>query len=481
MSFSFRLKYALGLIPTADQLDTKWDKLIKMRDDLNQMDNSAALKNYEDVKNLIESPAFQNHKREIESLNFRGSALEKQIHKYKLLLRSFSIRNYQKVLGSGQLERLHEISEGSTLKRFLDLQKEVDSNEFRNRKAAQKKKEFVKSPDFALFKEYHQLLKSGNIKFWSKFRKSENYLNYLKTLESGDLKHLEELKILTTSVEFLNRVAYLQDKKRFQKSEEYKSILAFNEMDKSKFMADYRKLKKARELEFFKKWDIVFEERFEDKKLNAECWQSGNWWGNQTLGTSFSQKDEKQGYNGLKNIELSNGSLSVVAKKEKIEGKVWNPTLGLMPQQFDYTSTLLNCASSFRMREGVVEAKVRFKKDATITSAFSLTSEKPFPQIDLFRSTKKGVGLGIIEKQGDRASKYVKLNGLNDSRPHIFRLETYNDLLVWKINGIEVYRTTTFLKEPLFFHLLTSLHGEVNEHLLPHRFEIHWIRCYSKK
>jgi len=481
MSFAFSLKYALGLIPSADQLDAKWDKLIKMRDDLNQMENSGELKEYEDLKNLIESSAFQNLKREIESLQYGGSPEEKQIHKFKTLSGSPSIRNYQKVLGSGRLERLHEILEGSMLKRFLILQREVDSNEFRDRKAAQKKKEFVKSPDFAPYKEYHQLLRNGDIKFWLKFSKSENYHNYLKTLESSDLKHLGELKTLTTSVEFNNRVAYLKDKKRFQKGDEYKRILAFNELDKSKFMVDYRKLKGARELEFFKKWDIVFEENFDDKKLNTECWHAGNWWGMQTLGTSFSQKDEKQGYNEMKNIELSNNTLSILAKKEKIEGKVWNSTLGLMPQQFDYTSTILNSGSSFRMREGVLEAKVRFKKDATITSAFSMTSEKPFPQIDLFRSTKKGVGLGILEKPGDKASKYVRLNGLNDSHYHIFRLESFNDMLVWKINGTEVYRTSVFLKEPLFFHLLTSLHGEVNEHILPHRFEIQWIRCYSKK
>ncbi|HWS00447.1 MAG TPA: hypothetical protein VN249_07510, partial [Prolixibacteraceae bacterium] len=328
---------------------------------------------------------------------------------------------------------------------------------------------------------YHQLLKNDDIKFWKKFSQSERYLNYLKTAESSELKHLEELKILTSSDEFNNRVAWLKDKKRYQKSEDYKRILAFNELDKSKFMADYRKLKKARELEFFQNWEVIFEENFDGKKLNTECWQPGNWWGIRSVGTSFSQTDEKQAYNGMKNVEISNDSLSILAKKEKTEGKVWNPTLGLMPKQFDYSSTILNSASSFRMREGVVEAKVRFKKDASITSAFSLTSEKPFPQIDLFRSTKKGVGMGILEKQGDGASKYVKLSGLNDERHHIFRLESFNDQLVWKINGTEVFRTSTFLKEPLFFHLLTSLHGEVNEHILPHRFEVHWIRCYSKK
>jgi beta-glucanase (GH16 family) len=164
-----------------------------------------------------------------------------------------------------------------------------------------------------------------------------------------------------------------------------------------------------------------------------------------------------------------------------VQGTAWNPTVGLEPKQFDYTSSILNSAGFFRLSKGVVEAKVRFKKDATITSAFSLTGEKPFPQIDLFRSTKSGAGMGIVEKQGEGTSKYVKIGGLNDQNYHIFRLEMTNNQFVWKINGVEVYSCPFQLKEPQFFHLLTSLHGVVNEQHLPHRFEIDWIRCFGQK
>jgi hypothetical protein len=73
------------------------------------------------------------------------------------------------------------------------------------------------------------------------------------------------------------------------------------------------------------------------------------------------------------------------------------------------------------------------------------------------------------------------LNGHNDSHFHVYRLEIFGNELVWKINGTEVFRQNQSLTEPLFFHLLTTLHGEVNEHMLPHRFEIDWIRCLAKK
>ena len=481
MSIVFRLKYALGLIPTADHLDAKWEKLIKMRDDLNQMESSNELKQYEDLKNFIESSAFKHKKREIESLQYSGSKEEKLILVQKALAKSHSILNYHKISTSIRLVRFQKILAGSELKRFLDLQKEVECNDFKIRKASQSKKSFVKTPDYAVFKEYNQLRKNGDIRFWRKFSQSESYQNYLSTIGSKKLMRLDELSELTTTDDFKKRVAYLKDKKRFSKSEEYKSLVSFNELDKSRFMADYRKLKKARELDFFEKWEIILEENFTEKVLNSERWQPENWWGIRMAGSSFSQEGERQCYHGPKNIELNNNTLSLWAKKERAMGKVWNPAVGLIPKQFEYTSSILNSADFFRIKEGVVEAKVRFKKDATITSAFSLTGEKPFPQIDLFRSTKNGVGMGILEKKGAKSAKYIKLNGLNDQHYHIFRLEFFNNLLVWKINGYEVYRNTTSLKEPLFFNLLTSLHGEVNEHVLPHRFEVNWIRCLAKR
>jgi hypothetical protein len=481
MSIAFRLKYALGLIPSADKLDAKWDSLKKMRDDLNQMESSEELKQFEDLKNLIDSSSFRQHKHEVESLRYSGSKEENLILEYRALSRSNGIRNYKKISTSTQLDRLQKILKGSTLTRFLDLQKAVDSKEFRKRKAGQKKKVFVRTPDFELLKEYNQLRKNDEIRFWKKFSHSDSYLSYLSTDGSNELKRLEELSVLTTTDVFNKKVAYLKDKKRFLKSEEYKKIIAFKELDKSKFMADYRKLKMARQLEFFEKWNIIFDESFNEKVFNNQKWEPENWLGVRAAGVSFSQEGEMQSFNGEKNIQMINNTLSLWARKEKVTGKVWNPAVGLMPKSYEYTSCILNSAEYFRFKEGVLETKVRFKKDATIISAFALTGEKPFPQIDLFRSTKSGIGLGIIEKKGGKATKYKRLNGLNDGNFHIFRLELFNSQFVWKINGVEVYRNSTYLEEPLFFNLLTTLHGKVNEHLLPHRFEVDWIRCFSPK
>jgi hypothetical protein len=272
MSIAFRLKYALGLIPSADQLDAKWENLIKMRDDLVRMEASAELKQYEDLRTLVESTAFQHSKREIESLQYCGSEEEKLMLEYKELSKSRAIRNYQKLAGSIQLDRLGKILSGSNLKRYTALQEEVESHEFVQRRASQKRREFLKSPDYALLKEFNQLRKSDEISFWRKFGRSESYQSYLKTVDSRELARLEELGILTASSQFQERVTYLKDKKRYFKSEGYQKIVDFNNLDKSSFMAAYRKLKKAKELEFFENWEVIFEENFSDKKLNTEVW-----------------------------------------------------------------------------------------------------------------------------------------------------------------------------------------------------------------
>ncbi len=481
MSIIFRLKYALGLMPSADQLDAKWENLIKMRDDLTQMESSKELHQFEEVKSLIGSSVFQHTKREIESLQYSGSKEEKLILEHKALAKSSLIRNYYKVSNSDKLTRFQNILTGSSLKRFLDLQKVVECNEFKVRKEAQGRKSFMKTADYVTLNEYEELRKSDDVRFWRKFSVSESYLSYLKTIGSTEIKRLEELGNLTCANDFSERVSFLKDKKRFLKTEEHKSVLAFNELDKSKFMADYRKLKKAKELDFFEKWEIVLDENFSEKIVNPKHWQAENWLAARMAGGSFSQQDEMQCYNGERNIQLNNNTLSILAKKEKLKGKIWNPIIGFVPKEFDYSSAILNSAENFHFKEGVLEAKVRFKKDASITSAFSLTGEKPFPQIDLFRSTKNGVGFGIIENNGTNQSKYLKINGLNDENYHVFRLELSKSELVWKINGVEVFRNSIAIKEPLFINLLTSLHGMVNEHLLPHRFEIDWIRCFSSK
>lgn len=248
-------------------------------------------------------------------------------------------------------------------------------------------------------------------------------------------------------------------------------------------MKEYRLLKKSPKLDFFNQWSVVFEEDFSENKLNTERWQPENYWGYKIAGRSFSQADETQGYNGLNNILLNNHVLSILIKREKVTGQIWDAKSGLLPKQFEYSSGIINSANSFRFREGVIETKVKFKADASITNACSLTGSKPIPQVDLFRSGKGNVAFGITHQtDGGLSKRFKRIYGLNFNNFHVFRLEKFNDTCTWKINGIKVHTDQYSHSDgEMFFNFVSSLHEPVNNNLIPHYFEIDWIRCYEKK
>ncbi len=590
MSVSFRLKYLLGFIPSAQKLDAAWDKLVAMRDNLSRIEASPELSRYNELKSLIESADFQHKKRDITGADFKQSSEFRLLQELKNLEKQKRIKQYFQLLSSADLAKFNKLADSDKMGQYRDLKTLVESPEFAKRKKEIESIDYKHSPEFKLQQEYqslknderlkhyyktiasseylhfmeleplvkkgkvaddearmkvyHQFLKSKDydnlkavenanlpdrfeelklkvasneftereaylknpkryestmdfakvkeyqsleasdeIKFYKRFEHTALYKNYLQVKDSKDLKRLEELRVQTSAEAFKQKVNYLKDKNRYKTTEEFKLEDEFNRLKNSVMMHDYQKLKNARELQFFSQWDIAFEDNFKDEKLDTQVWMPGNYWGMKSAGVTFSQENELQAYNGLKNIQVHNNTLTIFTKKEKVEGKIWKMNAGLVPAQFDYSSAMMNCAESFRMGNGVVEVKVRFGNEASVTNALSLTGEKPFPQFDVFRSGKNNVGLGLVDKSGiGKSAAYTHISGLKPNEYHIYRLELTSNELVWKINGYEVLRQHyTAVKEGLFFNFVSSLHAPVNDHALPHRFEIDWVRCFVSK
>jgi len=593
MSTSFRLKYFLGLIPTAKKIDSDWTELFSMRNELHQIETSKELARYQELKQLIQSGDFQTKKREIINLKLKASSEYNVLTELTKLEKSKPIKDYFKYIQSPDFNRINKIAESSELTRYFELKKIVESPDFISRKknteslrykgspeyikrqefnALQKssrlkryfatmvsdeyrlflelepsekeklnnhskKKDpklkiyrkflnsrayknikkveklgltdrleqlqkeidtksfyereaflknvarFETTPDYPLFNEFTKLSKSGDILFYLKFIKSSFYANYRKMADSKELARLKELRLQVEVPEFKQHVAFLRNKRRYESTPEFKSETEFLELEKSQLITTYHQLKKRSELAFFDQWEVVFEENFKERQLATTLWEPENHWGSKMAGYSFSQVDELQAYKGLKNIEIRNEVLSIVTKAEKTEGKVWDPAIGLIPKKFDYSSGILNTSNSFRFKEGVIEAKVKFRAEKAITSAFSLTGSKPFPQIDVFRSGDNSVGLGIIDQPGNGGTKkLIQIKGLNFNNFHIFRLEIFGNLVVWKINNQEVHREQLNKNgSELFINFIGSLHHPINGTSLPHHFEIDWVRCLRKK
>ncbi len=484
-------------------------------------DNNPSTQRYLELKKIVESPEFIRRKKECESLKYKDSPEYIKIQEYRALQKSSKLKLYNATLGSTEYRIFLELdaSEQEKLKnyskereqkekiyhiflkskaykifvsvnelklpaKFEQLKRETSDKTFLEREAFLKNSaRYETTPDYPLFSEYNKLARSSDIQFYNKCVKSPLYLNYQKIAVSKSLSRLLELRLKVSEPSFKERVSFLKNKKRYETTPEFKLETEFVELEKSKLITTYHQLKRRSELAFFDQWEIVLDENFSDHKLSPTLWEPENYWGSKLLGSSFSQSNELQAYKGLKNIEFRNKVLSIVSKAEKTEGKVWNPSFGLIPKKFDFSSAIINSGNGFRFKEGVVEAKVKFRANKAITSSFSLTGNKPFPQIDVFRSGHKKVGLGIINQPGNSGvGSFVQIRGLNFNNFHIFRLEIFGNLAVWKINNHEVHRQhIAHHGEDLFLNFTGSIHHANAEGILPHHFEIEWVRCLRKK
>jgi len=486
----------------------------------NVLSKSSNLARYYELEKIVQSADFIHRKKETEGLRYKGSHEHLKRQEFNTLNKSVRLKHYRNTLESDEYHlflKLDATEKGKSVnlqeedkkvkiyRHFLrskayqnllivekhdlpgkleQLKNETSSPHFLEQEAFLiNRNRYTTTSDYPLFNELETLSKSSDIRFYLKCINTSIFANYKEIVNSAALARLQELRLAVKDQEFLQRVEFLKNKKRFELTPEFKLERELDELERSNLIITYHRLSKRSELSFFDQWEIVLNENFSGHQLSTTIWEPENYWGSKIAGFSFSQATELQAFNGLNNIEIKNQILSIVTKAEKSKGKVWDPAFGLIPKEFEYSSGILNTGNSFKFKEGVVEAKVKFRAEAAITSAFSLTGSRPFPQIDVFRSGHKRVGLGIIEHPANGGiKKLIQVKGLNFNNFHIFRLEIFGNMLIWKINNHEVHRELLSQNsEELFLNFVGSIHKPLNAQSLPHHFEIDWVRCMQKK
>ncbi len=304
MSISFRLKYLLGLIPSTQKLDAAWDQLVSMRDNLQKIEESAELKRYNELKSLVESTEFQRKKREIEGLNFKSSEENRILNELKNLQKSKNLKLYQQMVNSPDMDKLKRISDGNNLRRYNELKKLVESPEFIKRRKEVESLDYKQSPEYKLEHEYQELKNSERLKTYYKTIASPDYLLYLeldpvmnghsgklseddpkvkiyrKFLKSKEYENLkavenqkltekfEQLKMQINAKDFLKRVSFLKDPKRYETTPDFTILNEFHSLEKSEEVKFYQKfsssplyrnylqMKDSKELERYEKLKV---------------------------------------------------------------------------------------------------------------------------------------------------------------------------------------------------------------------------------
>lgn len=441
---------------------------------------SGTFRNFEKMKSSSELKRYN----ELTKSNGSGKGTpgENQAAELNKLEKNSSLKKYLATLGSTEMKRFQKIEESGMPAKFDELKKFVTSSDFQEQKrkaVADGKKEFETTSAFAKFQEFKKLQDSDDVKFYLAFEKSSGYKNYKLMKDSAERKRFYELQEITGTEKFKQRVAYLQDKQKWEKSEEHKKELRLAELQKLPQTKNYLKYRNSNAFDFFRKWNLVFEDRFETGKLDTQKWDTQSHWGKQALGRNFSQPGDLQAFTEGNNIKLDGKTLKIEVRKEPAKGMQWKIPFGFVEQDFDYTSGQISSNGENWWKHGILEAKVKYAPQQNIVDALYLVGEENSPHVNLVEMGVKN-RVGLLSKSGDGIQESCEdVAGLKKGEFYIFRLEWHAHSLVWKINEREML--TVSHNVPAFKMHINAASVVVAEPVsnLPHRFEIDWVRFYQ--
>ena len=479
----FVFKSMFGLIPKTADIESAESALQKEYNDFVEFGESDLLKKINDLEKLVKSPDFKKKLDLIKADTFDKTKEYKELQTYNSLKKSSLIKNYFKYLNSGLPERTSATEKSEKLKKFNELKQYINTPAFINKKAELlKEKTYKESPEATKEDEFLQLKKDSELKNYFKTIASSKYKRFLDTSKSKDLADYNRLHDIVNSQEFLDFKAEKEDKERYKKSEEFKTLSEYEQLMKDEKVVTYFKLLGSNKFDELKKWNISFIDDFTEKKLDSNKWITNYFWGKALLKEGYSLSTDLHCNTEGNNIEIKDSVCKIITRKEKSEGKSWNPRVGFYPREFDYTSGLISTGESFRQKYGKFQVKARLNSSSDITNAFWMVSDKMLPEIDVFKSCGKNK-LAFINQWGkDSKTSISRMGGSKFSNGFfIFTLEWDKDKISWKINDILLKEVRTGVpQEPMYMILSSGINSQPDDSRLPATFEIDWVRCYEK-
>jgi len=260
------------------------------------------------------------------------------------------------------------------------------------------------------------------------------------------------------------------NKKRFEETELHKQLTEFNALKNNELIQVFLKYEKGNLFDELKSYQVKFEDQF--GQLDSSKWNTIHLNTQSTFADSYSQPNDLQAYS-TQNTKFSDG-LVLSIKKETAEGFQWNPQMGFVKNQFNYSSGQINSASHFEFTDGIIEAKVNINASSGLSQAIYLSSLTGTPHIELIGADKGLRALTHDSKEMKRVAFPQWFNG----QWAIYRLEKNGNELIWKVNGVEVHRENITLNEPLFINIAASVQKELNAS--QHQLKVQWLRVLEK-
>lgn len=245
------LKLLLGMIPSTEKIEQDEKSLKAEYEKLQVFSASDLLKRYNDLNDLVNSSAFIQKKKEIESLRYSDSKEFSEEKEFNAMKKARDIVLYFKTTSGSDLRRFRDIEKSGKTDEFEKLGKYINSDDFRKKSSAPPFT-FKDTPEYKKWLEFKEIKADPEVKSYKPFRTvGSRGMKFWKPVQKEAvpkppryLKY-EELK------GFVEAPAFLEKKKMkpvtFRDTDEYKKLLGYKEQKKSDDIKFYYKFKSSKE------------------------------------------------------------------------------------------------------------------------------------------------------------------------------------------------------------------------------------------
>ena len=400
------------------------------------IEKSPELAEYRELKKKVESTEFQEKKNELINRKYKDTQEGRKMMEYEELYNSSSIRRYRRALKDEEFQA------------FLA---------------------FRESEDFHKIKSFKAVLTDSTIRKYNMLYYSSYYKNYLKVLNSSELRRLEELENEVHKEDFQKRHALWADPKRWQHSEENKAYERYQELANSEDIKFYFE---SREEKI--DWAALFRPTFDDDMSSSKNWKPGFGYANPAMKDGHSRTSERQAYNAGKNAFFVEGRMDIETREESKKAVAWDEKKGFTEHVFDYTSDVMNTKDFFAQESGMFMAKVRSQGAGHHFFGLS-TGKMNNPMIALYHYNGKNHQMGLVN--GSK-TEMADLTGMLRSMYYVYTFRWTKNELIWYVNNLEILRLPNRLpKEAMFYFAQSWL--PMAEKGGEGKLKVQWARAYK--
>lgn len=435
-----------------------------------RVQKSEELKRFQMLEEEVNSSSFKRRKKEIEQLSYKNSEYYKAEKQYKALLKQSKLRSYLLVSVSQELKGYEQFIQTPEYEEFQKLRVIVKSVGFDKRLHA------------AEYLAYKKILTQPKVSAAVKFENLKRFKEYLEVKASDLPEKFEKLKAFVHSDEFKEDRKYLLDKNRYKTTEDYQMKEEYESLKKHPDIVKYTALQKDPYFNRMRKWQLVFEDDFEQGRLDATKWITRYYPGERFLNDTYGVGEDVQLFTP-DNISFQGSTATLTFRKESIIGKYWDPKLGIREKRYEYSSGLISTAAVFRQRYGRFEAKIKLNH-SPVTACFWMLGNANVPHVEIMKCQADGVSMGRIYRH--------KMESKSDIQPlkelplgdeyYIFTLEWTEEKMTWLVNDTVVKEVREDIPdEPMYVVLSLGAREVPADKHLPVRMDIDWVRGYRLK